>query len=100
MASASSTVALRTRTSGVRVEPIGDAARVLDAVLRLSAARQVVVVLREADEDCFLAEHLERGEELLGLLDRAAEVALGVKDQERRLHVRDIGERRAEHELL
>src|SRR5216110_3766604 len=92
-ASASSTVARRTRTSGVRVEPVGDPARVLDAVFRLPAARQIVVVLGETDEDGFLAEHLQRGEELLGLLDRTAQIALGMEDEERRLHVGDIGER-------
>src|SRR6266566_7743874 len=99
-ASASSTVARRTPMSGVRVEPVGDPARVLDAVFRFPTAREVVVVFGEPDEDRFLAEHLQRGEELLRLLDRTAEVALGVKDEERRFHVGDIRERRAEDELL
>src|SRR2546430_12056632 len=87
IASASSTVASRTRTSGVRVEPVGDPARVLDAVFRLPAARQIVVVLGEPHEDGLLAEHLQRGKELLGLLDRAAQMPLRVKDEELRLHV-------------
>src|SRR5437660_1057549 len=71
-ASASSTVARRTATSGVRVEPVGDPARVLDAVLRFPAAREVVIVLGKPHENSLLAEHLQRGEELLGLLDRTA----------------------------
>src|SRR5437867_11625273 len=100
IASASSTVARRTPMSGVRVEPVGDPARVLDAMLRLAAARAVVVVLRKRHKNSFLAEHLQRGEQLLGLLDGAAEVSLRVEDEERRLHVRDIGQRRAEDELL
>src|SRR4029077_17911365 len=100
IASASSTVARRTATSGVRVEPVGETARVLHAMLRLSASRQIVGVLREAYEDRFFAEHLERGEELLCLLDRAAQIALGVEDEERRLDVCDIRERRAEDQLL
>src|SRR5207244_8580265 len=62
-ASASSTVARRTPMSGVRVEPVGDPARVLDAVFRFPAAREVVVVFGEPNEDRFLAEHLQRGEE-------------------------------------
>src|SRR5207245_910778 len=54
----------------VRVEPVGDAPRVLDAVARLSAAREVVVVLGKAYELRLDAVQAERGEELLGLLDR------------------------------
>src|SRR3989440_701241 len=100
IASASSTVARRTAISGVRVEPVGDPARVLGTVLRLPTSREVMVVLGEPDEDGFLTQNLQRGEELLGLLDRAAQVALSVKDEEWRLHVRHVGERRAEDELL
>src|SRR5947207_2134534 len=96
----SATVARRTPTSGVRVEPVGDPARVLDTVLGFSAAREVVVVLGETDEDGFFAEHLQRGEELLRLLDRAAQIALRVEDEERRLHVGHIGEWRTEDELV
>src|SRR5438874_13319525 len=99
-ASASSTVARRTPTSGVRVEPVGDAPRVFDAVLGFPATREVVVVLGEPDKEGFLAEHLERREELVGLLDRAAQIALRVEDEERRLHVGDIGKRRAEDQFL
>src|SRR2546430_15962942 len=100
MASASSTVARRTPISGVRVEPVNDPARVLDAVFRFPAARQVVVVFWEPYKNGFLAEHLERGEELLGLLDRAAEVALRVEDEEGRLHISDLGQRRPADQSL
>src|SRR5437867_5565769 len=100
IASASSTAARRTPMSGVRVEPVGDPAHVLDAVLRLPAAREVVVVLGEPYENGLFAQHLQRGEQLLSLLDGTAEVSLRVKDEERRLHVRDVGQRRAEDELL
>src|SRR5688572_32991059 len=84
----------------MRVEPVNDAAAVIDPVARLASAREVVVVVLIADEDGLLAEHLQRDEELLGLLDGAAEVALGVKDEQRRRHVLDIGERRALDQLL
>jgi len=66
----------------VRVEPVGDPTSVLDAMLRLPATREVVIVLGEPHEDSFLPEHLQCGEELLRLLDRATQVALGVEDEE------------------
>src|SRR2546423_6355870 len=100
IASASSTVARRTAISGVRVEPVGDPARVLGTVLRLPTPREVMVVLGEPDEDGLLTQHLQRGEELLGLLDRAPQISLRVEDEEWRLHVRHAGERRAEDGLL
>src|SRR5438552_18069823 len=83
ISAASSTVARRTPISGVRVEPVGDPASVLDAMLRLAAAREIVVVLREPHEHGLLAEDLQGGEPLLGLLDRAAHVSLCVDDQNR-----------------
>src|SRR2546430_16187569 len=100
IAAASSAVARRTPISGVRVEPVGDPASVLDAMLRLAAAREIVVVLREPHEHGLLAEDLQGGEQLLGLLDRAAQVSLCVEDEERRLHAGHVGERRTEDELL
>src|SRR5438876_3937125 len=97
---ASSMTPRRMRTSGMRVEPVRDAARVVDPVLRLAAAGELVRVVLVAHEDGFLAEHLQRDEELLGLLDRTAVILLGVEDEERRLHVREVGERRMRAELL
>src|SRR2546426_642442 len=100
MTSASSSVAGRTRTSGVRVEPVGDPAAVLDTMFRFASTSEVVVVFREAHEDRLLAQDLERDEELLGLLDRAAEIALRVEDEERRLHLGHVGQRRTLDQLL
>src|SRR5688572_31062030 len=98
------TLAIARASAGVasrmRVEPVNDAAAVVDPVARLAASREVVVVVLVADEDRLFAEHLQRDEELLGLLDGAAEVALGVKDEQRRPQVLDIGERRAVADLL
>src|SRR6185503_21208670 len=88
---ARSLLSARTRRSGVRVEPVRDAPRVLDAVARLAAAREVVVVLGESDELRLDAVEAQGGEELLGLLDRAPEVALGMEDEERRFHLRRVG---------
>src|SRR5207248_10792840 len=82
---ASSMTPRRISGSGMGIEPVGDAPRVIDAVLRLAAAGELVGVVLVAHEDRFLAEHLQRDEELLGLLDRAAVVLLGVQDEERRL---------------
>jgi hypothetical protein len=77
----------------VCVEPVGDAFRVLDAIARFATAGEVVVVLGKADERRFHAVPAERDEELLGLLDRAAKIALRVKDEERRLDLRHVCER-------
>src|SRR5438477_10436159 len=66
---ASSMTPRRMRTSGMRVEPVRDTARVVDPVLRLAAAGELVRVVLVAHEDGFLAEHLQRDEERLGLLD-------------------------------
>src|SRR5205807_9332044 len=90
----------RTATLGVRVEPVGDPTAVLDAMARLAAAREVVVVLGETYEDGLLAEDAQRGEELLGLLDRAAQVALGVEDEERCSDARHVRQRRPLDELV
>src|SRR5438552_9409764 len=95
-----STVARRTRMSGVRVEPVGDPASVLDAMLRLPTAGKVVVVLREPYEHGLLPEDLQGREQLLGLLNRAAQVSFGMEDEKRRLHAGHVGEWRTEYELL
>ena len=46
-------------------------------------AGQIVVFLWEADELDLAIEPLQGDEELLSLLDRAAEIALVVQDQQR-----------------
>src|SRR5207244_12283320 len=84
----------------MRVEPVGDSAAVLDAVRRLPTPREVVIVLGEADEDGLLAEHVQRDEEVLGRFDRTAEVALGVKNKQRRVERVDVREGRALDEIL
>ena len=76
-------------------EPVEDDAEALEAVARLAGPRQLVVLVGEAHEHDLLPELLQRDEELLGLLDRAAEVVLGVHDQERRADVARVGQRRA-----
>src|SRR6266550_2617657 len=94
--SASSTTPRRIATrggSGVGIEPVGDASGVIDPVLRLAPAGQIVRVVLVADEDRLLAEDLERDEELLGLLDRAAEVLLRMEDEQGRRDVLDVRER-------
>src|SRR5262245_57767111 len=76
-------------------EPVQDEPEALQAVAGLARARELVVLVREADEEHVLAELLERDEELLGLLDGAAEVVLGVDDEERSRHVLRKGHGRA-----
>src|SRR5438477_6037765 len=53
---ASSMTPRRMRTSGVGIEPVGDAAGMVDPVLRLAATGELVGVVLIADEDRFLAE--------------------------------------------
>src|SRR5688572_6779466 len=86
--------------SAVRVEPVGNPAAVLDAMRRLAAAGEIVVVLGKTHEDGFLPKDLQRNEELLRLLDRTTKVTLRVKDEKRRLDVLHVRERRALHGLL
>src|SRR5437879_8699721 len=100
IASASSTVARRTPTSAVCVEPVGDPPGVLDTVFRFTTTGEVMIVLGETHENGLFPEDLERREELLGLFDRTPQIPLRVEDQERRLHVRHVGQRRAEDELF
>src|SRR5215207_4910816 len=69
----------------------------------LARAREVVVLAREDDELGGGAEVLERAEPLLALLQRDAEVVLGMENQNRRLDVRGVLQGRAlpvEVELL
>src|SRR5438445_3207142 len=96
IASASSTVARRTPTSAVCVEPVGDPPGVLDTVFRFTTPGEVMIVLGERNETGFLPEDLERREELLGLFDRARQIPLGWEDRERRVNVGPLGRRRGE----
>src|SRR5215468_4681122 len=76
-------------------EPLEDVPKALEPVARLARARHLVVLAREADEADRAAELLERDEELLALFDRAAQILLGVNDQQRRHDVLRVRERRA-----
>src|SRR5262249_20974512 len=67
----------------------------LDAVSRTAQRRERVALPREPYERHVLAEFLERHEELLGLIDRAAQIVLGVDQEERGLDIPDVGQRRA-----
>ena len=78
----------------VPVEPVDLPVDALDEVLRLAGAREVVVLAREEHDLARHAEVLQRAEPLLALLDRHAEVVVGVQDQRRRLDVLHVLQRR------
>ena len=68
----------------MRVEPGEEAFQAVEAQIGRAGAGEAMVGLgRVADVFHGAAEAAEGGEELVRLLDRAAEVALAVKDQER-----------------
>src|SRR5439155_8267661 len=87
--------AARRFRSQVPLEPADDPAQALQAVEGLAAARELVALVREADELHLAAQVFQRREELLALLDRATQVALRVDDEERRGDLGDVRERRA-----
>src|SRR5207249_4856510 len=84
----------------VFVEPAEDVPQALGAVGGLAAAREVVVLVREAHELRLAPQLLQRDVHLLALLDRAAIVLLRVEDQQRRGDVLDIADRRVLEQLL
>jgi hypothetical protein len=61
------------RLHQVLPEPVQDDAMTLDAVSRAAQRRERVALAREPNECHVLAEFLERHEELLGLIDQAAQ---------------------------
>ena len=65
-------------------EEVEDELGPLDPVPRRARAGQLVALGREAVVLLLLAEQPQRHEQLVGLLDRAAQVVLGVEDQHRR----------------
>src|SRR5436309_13125759 len=77
------------------VEPLEDVAESLEAVARLAGAGHLVVLSREAHEADLAPELLQRDEQLLGMLDGAAQIVLGVDDQQRRHDVLGVREGRA-----
>src|SRR5947209_6594742 len=60
----------------------------------MPGARELVRLPLEADELRLAPQILQRGEELLALADRTAQVLIAVQDQEWRANVLDIGQRR------
>src|SRR5215813_325532 len=76
-------------------EPVEDDAEALEPMAWLARARQLVVLVGEAHEHRLFTLLLEGDEQLLALLDGTAEIVLGVDDEERRVDVLGVGERRA-----
>src|SRR5260370_27679712 len=67
---------------------------------RMAATREVVRLLLEAHEPGLAAQVFERGEQLLTLADRAAQIVVAVQDQERCVDVGHVGDRRVLHQQL
>src|ERR1051326_3323039 len=65
-----------------------------EATIGPSDARKVVVLLGEAEELDLAFHRLQHRIELLGLLDGTPEIAVAVDDEERRLDVLHIADRR------
>src|SRR4030095_8912515 len=82
-------------TAEVGREPLEDVTEPLDAGARPARARHLVVLARKPREADLTPELLEGDEELLGLLDRAAQIVLGVQDQKRGHDVLGVREGRA-----
>src|SRR5207302_203979 len=75
-------------------EPVEDEAEAVAAMAGLAGAAHLVVLVGEAHEQHLAPQLLQHDEQLLRLLDRAAQVVLGVEDEERCADVRRVGERR------
>src|SRR3989442_10426639 len=85
----------RGRPAQVIRQPGHDPVQPLDAVAGLTDPREIMALIRETHEYRLAPQLLEGGKQLLGLLDRAAQVLLTVQDQQRRgdpLDVRQGGE--------
>src|SRR5215208_5213889 len=78
----------------VAVEPLEQNLEPLHAMRRVPRPRQLVALTGEADELDVAPQEAECREQLLGLLDVAAQVVLRVEDQERRLDLLRIRPRR------
>src|SRR3954470_18448198 len=78
----------------IAIEPVDLPLQALDEVPGLTGAGQVVVLPWKEHDLARHAEVLERAEPLLALLDRHAEVAVGMKNQGRRPNVFRVRERR------
>src|SRR5882724_190077 len=70
-------------TAEVGREPLEDVAESVEAMARPAGPRHLVVLPGKSHEAHLAPELLEGDEELLGLLDRAPQIVLGVQDEER-----------------
>src|SRR5664279_713184 len=86
---------LRSNASEVTPEPLQNCLEALHAVDRRPCARELVTLGRETQQLDFLAHQAERVEEVLALLDAAAEVLLRVQHEHGRLDVLRVRRRRA-----
>src|SRR5207302_658341 len=75
-------LALERLGTNVGDEPRDDVPQSDDARARVTAARQIMGLALEADHPDLAPEQLERGEQLLAFGDGAAQVSIGVQDQE------------------
>src|SRR6266567_987764 len=66
----------------------------------MATAREAVALALEAHELHLAPNVLQRGEELLGLLDAAAQILLAVNDQQRGLHILHVLDGRHVHILI
>src|SRR5438132_10148366 len=90
--------ALERLGTNVGDEPRHDVPQSDDARARVTAARQIMGLALEADHPDLASEQLERGEQLLTFGDGAAQVSIGVQDQEWRGDPLHVGDRRALHQ--
>src|SRR5690606_16046585 len=83
----------RGRASGMPLEPADDRLEAHHAPVGPARAGELVALAGEAEQlDLRLAQALERGVELLRLLDGAAPVLLAVHEEQRRAHVRGVAQ--------
>jgi len=66
----------------------------------MATARKAVALALEAYELCLAAQAFQRGKELLGLFDAAAQILLTVNDEHGRVHLRHIRDRRIFHQMF
>src|SRR5579875_478213 len=84
----------RARPSQALAEPVQDQPGPHDPVPGRPAAAELVILGGEPDHHRLAAQQPKRDEQLLRLGGRAAQVVIGVQDQQRRGHVPDVADRR------
>src|SRR3990172_1880975 len=80
-------------TSQPLLEPLQDQPQPFHAPVVGTVARQFMALIGKAGQPDRPSQSLQVDEELLGLLDRAAQVLLAVGQQQGGMHLRCIGER-------